>query len=973
MIERWRAALRSRSLRLTLSVLLLTMSVVFAADFFNLRGDQDGALRDARKLMAESLAIQLSVLASVSDREGIRHTVSAFVNRDKNVTAAALVDEKGETLAEYGRLSDLEGILENSSSTQMTVPIFDGQIPWGEVRVSFLPEDRMDLQYFAFVLVGCFVSFLLFLRKALAQLNPSKVVPGRVNSAFDMLSEGVVILDDQLRILLVNESVAQSVGKQVDDLTGQNLNEWSWEQSGDWQAPWVTALHSGLSVANQPLRLRLGDEVRTFMVSASAVGNDEEGMRGVLVTLDDMTVIEQKNAELAQTLRELRRSQEAITSKNKELEELATRDPLTGLANRRALLSDFDREFAKRSREEIQLSCIMVDIDHFKKINDTYGHAVGDEVICAVANCLTDNCRDIDIVGRYGGEEFVVVLPGQPLKGAMELAERLRETVGGMAREALVPVDELGASFGVTTLDASVESPAHLLDQADQALYVAKQGGRNRVVAYDPKVTKLKVAGDEEKSPGNVVTDDATLSRLVELEAIVGQRTKDLEALQEFDVVTGIPSRVLFLQRIDSEVRRAQRFGSKIGVLSWELKDMERIVASLGIQAGEQLVIDVVQRVQDGLRDTDVVSEISQEHSMSRITSNEFGVLLTDLSEAANAMPVITRLRHLVTKPFAAGDQKVRVGVNIGIAILSEKGESAVELLEAAGRARAKASLDHEKVAHSFSSAKLDEESKGYIQLESDLYDAFDNNLLEVHFQPIYDLQARRMSAMEALVRWPHPEKGYIPPDSFIPLAESNGLIHGISRFVLEQSVAQLQRWREMGMTNMQVAVNISPLQLRAPGLVAELIGTMKKARVPTKCLALELTESSVIDSPQRARVVLGQLRKAGVSIAMDDFGTGYSSLALLADLPLDCVKIDRSFVNVITENQRSRAVVESVINMARALQLKVIAEGVETNEQLAMLRSLGCNEVQGFLISKPMPPDEAVEFLRQQYGSKTG
>ena len=147
----------------------------------------------------------------------------------------------------------------------------------------------------------------------------------------------------------------------------------------------------------------------------------------------------------------------------------------------------------------------------------------------------------------------------------------------------------------------------------------------------------------------------------------------------------------------------------------------------------------------------------------------------------------------------------------------------------------------------------------------------------------------------------------------------------------------------------------------------------MKKARVPTECLALELTESSVIDSPQRARVVLGQLRKAGVSVAMDDFGTGYSSLALLADLPLDCVKIDRSFVNVITENQRSRAVVESVINMAQALQLKVIAEGVETNEQLAMLRSLGCNEVQGFLISKPLPPEEAVEFLREQYGSKTG
>ncbi len=968
--KEWTEFWRSRPLKLSFSVLMLTMSVLFAADFFELRGDKAQVLREARKTIAEALAVQLSALASASDGAGIRYSVSSFVSRNQDVAAAALIDANNVEIAAYGATADLTPGRQRSSFQHITVPIFDGKEPWGEVQVVFVPRAKLavEVRYFLFVLAGCFLLYLLFIRKALAQLDPSQAVPGRVHSAFDMLSEGVVILDDQLRILLVNESLASSMDKRAADMIGQQIDELPWEQSGEWQAPWATTLHTGLNIANQPVRLRLGDaEVNTYMVSCAAVGNEEDGMSGVLVTLDDMTAIEHKNRELAVTLRQLRKSQEAISRKNKELEALATQDPLTGLANRRALMENFERQFAKAARESRELSCVMVDIDHFKHINDTLGHAAGDEVICAVANTLFQTYREYDFVGRYGGEEFVVVLPDNGMQNALSIAERLRSAIAALADDPLVPASKLSASFGVATLDNRVENYMALLEHADQALYAAKQGGRNRVMAYDPKIVKLKPPEEEAEAAADITSQAPGAARVAELEAIVDERTRDLEMLRDFDALTGMPRRALFLQRIETEVQRAQRFQTKIGVLSMDLKELGRIVSSLGHSKSEALVVDVVARLQECLRTTDAVSEIAQKQSLSRIESNEFGVLLTDLNDVSNVMPVVTRLRRALSKPFLIGGQKVYVGVSIGVAMFPQSGEEPETLLKNANVARTKAATKPEKISHSFASTSMDDASRAYVQLEADLFDAVEQGAFDVHFQPIYDVVERRVSSMEALLRWRHEDRGYIPPDTFIGIAEGNGLIHKISEFVLARSLDQLAEWHGLGWTDLRVSVNISPMQIRKPTLAAELIKAVQKVGLPTEALEVELTETAVMESPQRARVVLTQLREAGIGVAMDDFGTGYSSLALLADLPLDSVKIDRSFIAAIDDSQRSRSIVESIINMAHALRLKVIGEGIETNDQLAALTTLGCEEIQGYLIARPMPSDQATEFLTSQ------
>ena len=557
-----------------------------------------------------------------------------------------------------------------------------------------------------------------------------------------------------------------------------------------------------------------------------------------------------------------------------------------------------------------------------------------------------------------------MLLPGLDGAAATRVAERLRIGVIALVSGGELSVETLSSSFGVADLDGGARDGTALVDQADQALYEAKNGGRNRVAAYAPG------AGSSASGPIAPVTPsegDLAQARLVELEAQVRRREHDLLALREFDTLTGMPMRALFLQRVETELLRAGRNGTVLGVMSFEIRDLGRVVGTLGHAAADALVVDFTNRLQQGLRMTDLITEITGDHSLSRITSNEYGVLLTDLPDAAGAMVVVTRLKRLLSKPFALGDHKIYVGANIGIALSGRNGDEAAALFGQAGEARVEASSRPEKVSHGFASAALDREADDYIRLEADLHDALAAGALEVYFQPKFDLARRRVTGMEALLRWRHETRGFVSPAVFVAVAEANGLIGQLSSLVLERTLAQIRVWRSMGFDELRVSVNVSPMQLRAESLVDDTLTALREAGVEGRQLEIELTETSVLDRPDEARVALEALRSAGVGISMDDFGTGYTSLALLADLPLDTVKIDRSFIVAMEGSERSRAVVESIITMAHALKLRVVGEGIEEPRQLETLAALGCDEIQGYLISRPLPADEVTAFLVEE------
>lgn len=945
---------------------MLTVSVLLSAEFFGIRIASFKQSAHSRTLQAETLALQLSSLAAVKDITGINYTLGTFVENNTDVLAASMASKDSVFKSQFGSRESVGNLNAESADLVLTVPILDGNEAWGEVKVLFKNPEifNQNLIYFLYVLGGCFISYLCFLNRALVLLDPGRVVPTRVNTAFNMFSEGVIILDEKLRILLANDAISESLNVSSNSLVGQSIDKWEWQCADGDRMPWRETLASGLSIEDLPMRLpdSAGAD-KLFVVSTSTIGGDDDKMRGVFVTLDNMTAIEQKNNELAVTLRKLRRTQEAIEQKNKELETLATKDPLTGLSNRRALLEKFEKEFSKAIAQNTPLSCVLVDIDYFKKINDGHGHAVGDEIICAVAKTLLDHCRDEDMVGRYGGEEFLFILPGLNTQEASAKTEQIRIAIEQLGESAVTVVDRLSASFGVADLSHSPQSIHELIEFSDQALYLAKQRGRNQVVIYQRELDVFESGSEAHEE--NVDRD--SLSKIAELESLVQQRNSELANFREFDAITGSPKERLFVNRVETEIHRADRFGTQLGVLSFEIKNLDRITRTLGVDDTNRLIVKFVERLKEGLRKTDMVATIVDTHNTAQFNLNEYCILLTDIEDFAQAISATTRLRRLLSDPFKIGKKKMHLGISIGVALYPQGGEDVSSLVENAAIARIEAAEKPGKVTYAVAKDSLDQDSAGYMQLETDLYDAVENQQFEVYFQPKLDLGERRVRSVETLIRWNHPERGFISPAEFIPIVEANGLIHEISNFVLSEALRNVNIWQVFGLKDINVSVNISPVQLREPNLVDTILSALDKAELPGEVLEIELTETAVIESPARAQVVLNGIRESGVRISMDDFGTGYTSLSLLAELPLDSVKIDRSFVASMEQSAKSHTIVESVIKLAKALDLWVVAEGVETTEQLTLLDKLSCDEIQGFLIAYPMTADDTLEYLKAQ------
>src|SRR5918997_1226210 len=450
----------------------------------------------------------------------------------------------------------------------------------------------------------------------------------------------------------------------------------------------------------------------------------------------------------------------------------------------------------------------------------------------------------------------------------------------------------------------------------------------------------------------------ARAGRLISLRDITERKALEERLMQQalHDPLTGLPNRTLFMNRLEHALDRGRRRESTVAVLFMDLDNFKFVNDSLGHEAGDLLLVAVSNRMQPCLRSEDTIA---------RLGGDEFAVLIEDVKYTSEPAYVAERIVEVLQAPFAVGGQPVVITPSIGIAIGDSSQDPPEHLLREADLAMYRAKADG-KARHRVFDPSMEHETTERLRLENDLRRGLQRAEFRVHYQPVVHLETRRIVGMEALVRWEHPERGVILPDDFVPLAEEIGLIIPLGRWVLREACRQAHRWQKRYPAEppLSMGVNLSTRQLGDSDLVEDVEGLLRETGLDPECLILEITEGAVVGAEEHRIETLRRLHAMGVRFALDDFGTGYSSLSYLKRLPVSLLKIDRSFVERIGQDAEDEVLVTGMVYVASALGLSVVAEGVETPEQLAQVKSLGCELGQGHYFSEPVSSEAAGELL---------
>jgi len=430
-----------------------------------------------------------------------------------------------------------------------------------------------------------------------------------------------------------------------------------------------------------------------------------------------------------------------------------------------------------------------------------------------------------------------------------------------------------------------------------------------------------------------------------------------LQRMARHDFLTGLPNRQQLQKQLDGILLEARRSLRKVAVLCVGLDDFKSINEQYSYQSGDRLLLALADR----LRANEDFSG-----SLARLGGDQFALVQADIEHPYEAAELAQLVLDGLEAPFEMEDgQAVRLRATIGITLFPQDGDSAEVLLQRAEHTMTLAK-SYARSGYQFYIASVDSKIRKRRKLEKDLHEAFDKKQLSLVFQPQVAYPHRQIVGVEALLRWKHPQHGFVPPDQFIPLAEQNSLIIPISDWALEQCCKQLHQWHQEGLLGLRMAINLSTVQLRHVGLPQIISKLMHNYRLPPGALELEVTETTLMEDIQAAAQHLRALRESGALIAIDDFGTGYSSLNYLRSLPLDKIKIDKSFVQDVLDDEDDATIVRTIIQLGKNLGMQVIAEGVETREQEAYIIAQGCHEGQGYLYSKPMPAEKLATWIKQ-------
>jgi diguanylate cyclase (GGDEF)-like protein len=486
--------------RLSIGLIILLISILLLAQALGLTSTTEKQQFETRRILAETLAAQITIAVVRGDDALVKDLMTAAKERNSDIESVGLRTSEGDILIETLHHTDFwrGADSQKSTPTHMRFPLIINKITRANLEISFKPltEETHPLfhvptfvVFIIFVTISGFVGFWLYIRRVLKHLDPSAVVPARVRNALNILAEGVLILDKREQIVLANTSLMENLNRTEQSLVGKKASSLGWnliENQTAKQLPWLLALQTNLKQVNVRLSLVRGDQpTKIFRVNAVPILDAKGSSQGTIAVFDDITELEEKTLLLEDMIKELAKSRAAIESQNKELTFLATRDPLTNCFNRRALYEYLEGKTTGSLKPNTEYSCIMADIDHFKRVNDTHGHGVGDDVIKMMANTIKEVVREKDIVARMGGEEFCIILPNTSLEVAHNIAERCRERIWSKITGGV----KVTASFGVTSITLGAKDSTAIIHQADEALYSSKENGRNRVTSWSTAIT----------------------------------------------------------------------------------------------------------------------------------------------------------------------------------------------------------------------------------------------------------------------------------------------------------------------------------------------------------------------------------------------------------------------------------------------------------------------------------------------------
>ncbi len=671
---------------------------------------------------------------------------------------------------------------------------------------------------------------------------------------------------------------------------------------------------------------------------------------------------------------------------------------LIGVTNRREVLGRVFADFVHHDYRELytefcnEVSSGGDDLSLPMKLVSTTGMVVeveasfrsmadtGSQAMLIEAHDITERKRAADAL-RRGYEELELRVAERARELSQEISERrraeadLRLTAQVMERlnEGVVSLD---ADFRVTwlnpafskitgysaeeliskippfmeTMNENVEMKSELFQALEDGKGwdgefwdVAKDGRR-----YAAHISVSPMTSEDKKQ---VQQYAAVLSDIT-------KRKQDEERIlyqANYDDITGLPNRVLFMDRLDQAIANTIRSSRKLGLMFIDLDGFKLVNDTLGHDVGDEMLRETGTRLEECVRSGDTVA---------RLGGDEFTVIMPNLVDARHITIVAQRVLNALSTPFHLGGQDSFISGSIGVTVFPDDGDNTKTLLKNADSAMYSAK-EQGKANYQFYTSALNEEVQERLAIKNGLIKAVDRHEFDVFYQPKLNLQSGKIESVEALMRWNSPDLGQVSPVKFIPVLEESGMVVEVGEWVLRTACRQHLAWRDAGLKPIRVAVNLSARQLREPSFVNIVEDILKRTGVSPSSIEIEITESMLMSDSERAVVALSELHEAGIHISMDDFGTGYSSLSYLKKFPIDTIKIDRSFVSDITTSSDDAEIIRTIISMGKTLNRRIIAEGVETEEQLSMLRQYNCDEIQGFFLSRPLPANELTKFLK--------